>query len=66
MRGGDLNAPRADIAMEEKVQSEIMLGALAVPRTHPDFEATLRPLASASWSRSARLPFAAASTKRMN
>ncbi len=34
-----LNAPRADIAMEDKVQSEIMLGALAVPRTHPDFEA---------------------------
>lgn len=30
---------RADIAMPGKVQSEILLGALAVPRTHPDFEA---------------------------
>lgn len=30
---------RADIAMTDKVQSEILLGALAVPRTHPDFEA---------------------------
>jgi len=30
---------RADIAIADKVQSEILLGALAVPRTHPDFEA---------------------------
>lgn len=36
----DFSGPtRTDVAMADKVQSEILLGALAVPRTHPDFEA---------------------------